>query len=110
VATSFTSGLLLGASLIAAIGAQNAFILRQGLLRQHVFVLGAVCALSDAALIALGVAGLGAIVSRSALLLQGVTGPGARLAGKADPPDAGFRARVCTVGDGRRALGSQEGG
>ena len=73
----FTSGFLLGASLIVAIGAQNAFILRQGLLRQHVFVLCTICALSDAALIALGVAGLGALVSRSPLLLRVVTLGGA---------------------------------
>jgi len=77
VFTSFTSGLLLGASLIIAIGAQNAFILRQGLLRQHVFILCAICALSDAALIALGVAGLGALVSRSPFLLKSVTVGGA---------------------------------
>jgi L-lysine exporter family protein LysE/ArgO len=74
---SFTSGLLLGGSLIVAIGAQNAFILRQGLLRQHVFILCSICALSDAALIALGVAGLGAVVSRSPLLMKGVAVGGA---------------------------------
>ena len=51
------AGFLLGASLIIAIGAQNAFILRQGLLRSHVFVLCLICALSDALLIAAGVAG-----------------------------------------------------
>lgn len=55
------SGFLLGASLIIAIGAQNAYILRQGLLRQHVFVLCLICATSDAALIALGVGGLGTL-------------------------------------------------
>ena len=52
------AGFLSGLSLIAAIGAQNAFVLRQGLRRQHVGWVVAVCALSDAALIALGVAGL----------------------------------------------------
>jgi L-lysine exporter family protein LysE/ArgO len=77
VIASFTSGLLLGGSLIVAIGAQNAFILRQGLLRQHVLVLCAICALSDAALIAVGVAGLGALVSGSALLMKGVAVGGA---------------------------------
>jgi L-lysine exporter family protein LysE/ArgO len=77
VLSSFTAGLLLGASLIVAIGAQNAFILKQGILRQHVFPLCAICALSDAALIALGVAGVGALVSRSGLLLKGVTVGGA---------------------------------
>lgn len=71
------AGLLLGGSLIIAIGAQNAFILRQGLLRQHVFILCLICALSDALLIGLGVAGLGAIISGSALLIGVVTLGGA---------------------------------
>ena len=71
------AGLLLGGSLIIAIGAQNAFILRQGLLRQHVFLLCLICALSDAALIGLGVAGLGAIISSSDILIAVVTLGGA---------------------------------
>ncbi|WP_309084017.1 LysE/ArgO family amino acid transporter [Chelativorans sp.] len=74
---SFLSGLLLGGSLIVAIGAQNAFILRQGLLRQHVFVLCLICAFSDALLIAAGVAGLGTLVSRSPILIAAVTLGGA---------------------------------
>ncbi|MCX8569510.1 LysE/ArgO family amino acid transporter [Aminobacter sp. MET-1] len=71
------SGFLLGASLIIAIGAQNAFILRQGLLRQHVFVLSLICALSDALLIAAGVAGLGTLISQSPKLITAVTIGGA---------------------------------
>jgi L-lysine exporter family protein LysE/ArgO len=71
------SGFLLGASLIVAIGAQNAFILRQGLLRQHVFVLCLICALSDALLIAAGVAGLGTLISQSPMLINIVTVGGA---------------------------------
>ena len=67
------AGFLLGASLIIAIGAQNAFILRQGLLRSHVFVLCLICALSDALLIAAGVAGLGAVIARSPVLIAAVT-------------------------------------
>ncbi|MBP1843680.1 L-lysine exporter family protein LysE/ArgO [Rhizobium petrolearium] len=67
------SGLALGGSLIVAIGAQNAFILRQGLIRSHVFILCLICALSDALLIAAGVGGLGTIVSRSPALIQVVT-------------------------------------
>ncbi|MGB0960960.1 MAG: LysE/ArgO family amino acid transporter [Halocynthiibacter sp.] len=51
-----------GFSLILAIGAQNAFVLRHGLMRQHVFWLCLFCASSDAILIACGVAGFGAIV------------------------------------------------
>ena len=60
---AFISGFLLGLSLIVAIGAQNAFVLRQGLRREHVFAVCAVCALSDAVLIAAGVAGFGALVT-----------------------------------------------
>lgn len=70
--TPFLTGFFLGASLIIAIGAQNAFILRQGLLRQHVFILCFICALSDALLIAAGVAGLGAIIEQSPTLLTAI--------------------------------------
>ncbi|MFJ3978571.1 LysE/ArgO family amino acid transporter [Streptomyces sp. NPDC090021] len=52
-----------GLSLIVAIGAQNAFVLRQGVRRQAVLAVVAVCAVSDALLIALGVAGVGAFVT-----------------------------------------------
>ena len=52
-----TAGFFLGLSLILAIGAQNAFILRQGLRREHVLPLVLTCAISDAILIAAGVAG-----------------------------------------------------
>ncbi|MET3854134.1 MULTISPECIES: LysE/ArgO family amino acid transporter [unclassified Rhizobium] len=71
------SGFFLGASLIIAIGAQNAFILRQGLLRSHVFILCLICALSDALLIAAGVGGLGTLVSQSPVLISVVTLGGA---------------------------------
>ncbi len=71
------SGFLLGASLILAIGAQNAFILRQGLLRQHVVLLCLICALSDALLIAAGVAGLGTLIATSPRLIMAVTVGGA---------------------------------
>src|SRR5829696_959220 len=54
------SGLAFGLSLIVAIGAQNAFVLRQGLRGEHVVLVVAICAVSDAILIALGVAGAGA--------------------------------------------------
>jgi L-lysine exporter family protein LysE/ArgO len=74
---AFVSGFFLGLSLIVAIGAQNAFILRQGLLRQHVFVLCLICALSDALLIAAGVAGLGTLISNSPTLIMAVTIGGA---------------------------------
>lgn len=63
-------GFTLSAGLIIAIGSQNAFVLRQGLLRQHVFVVCSICSLCDAALILLGVGGFGALVAASPLLLQ----------------------------------------
>ena len=71
------SGFLLGGTLIIAIGAQNAFILRMGLLRQHVFTLCLICALSDALLIAVGVAGLGAFVDSNPGLLRFISIAGA---------------------------------
>ena len=51
----YLTGLTMGLSLIVAIGAQNAFVLRQGLRNEHVFAVCLACALSDAALIVLGV-------------------------------------------------------
>ena len=63
------AGLGFGLSLIVAIGAQNAYVLRQGLRKEHVFVIVAICALSDAILIAVGVAGLGAIIQQLEWLL-----------------------------------------
>jgi L-lysine exporter family protein LysE/ArgO len=56
------SGFGLGFSLIAAIGAQNAFILRQGTRREHVLTVVLICAVSDVILIGLGVAGIGALI------------------------------------------------
>jgi L-lysine exporter family protein LysE/ArgO len=53
----FLAGFLSGLGLIAAIGAQNAFVLRQGILRSHVALVVTICALSDAILVAVGVAG-----------------------------------------------------
>lgn len=80
----FLSGFALGASLIIAIGAQNAFVLRQGLIRSHVFIICLICALSDALLIALGVAGLGALIAQApALILVMTLGGAAFLAGYA---------------------------
>jgi L-lysine exporter family protein LysE/ArgO len=57
-------------SLIVAIGAQNAFVLRQGLRREHVLPVVLVCSLSDALLITSGIAGLGALLTRSELALD----------------------------------------
>lgn len=66
--SAFWQGLGLGAALIVAIGAQNAFVLRQGLRREHVFAVASVCVLCDATLIVLGVAGFGALVAQSPIL------------------------------------------
>ncbi|WP_296403868.1 LysE/ArgO family amino acid transporter [Psychrobacter sp.] len=60
----YVSGFALGLSLIFAIGSQNAFILKQGLKKQHVFALCLFCAISDALLICAGVAGFGAITAK----------------------------------------------
>ncbi|MFF2243074.1 LysE/ArgO family amino acid transporter [Arthrobacter sp. NPDC058130] len=59
------SGLSAGLSLIVAIGAQNAFVLRQGIQRSHVVMVVAVCAVSDLVLILLGVAGIGVLLDRA---------------------------------------------
>ena len=67
--TAFLKGFATSAALIIAIGAQNAFVLRCGLRREHVLAVVLVCALSDALLITLGVAGLGALVQDSPRLL-----------------------------------------
>lgn len=67
--TAALSGFLLGFSLILAIGAQNSFVLRQGLRGEHVLAVCLTCALSDAALIAAGVAGFGALAEGFPLLL-----------------------------------------
>ena len=72
-----SAGFFLGVSLIIAIGAQNAFLLRQGLLRQHVFILCLICALSDALLIVVGVFGFGTLVSQAEWLIDAVTLGGA---------------------------------
>ncbi|SDZ34678.1 LysE/ArgO family amino acid transporter [Herbiconiux ginsengi] len=58
------AGFGFGLSLIVAIGAQNAFVLRQGLLRRHVFAVVAVCAVSDAVLIGIGISGVGLVIDR----------------------------------------------
>ncbi|MDO8105695.1 LysE/ArgO family amino acid transporter [Isoptericola sp. b441] len=66
---TLVAGLLTGLSLIVVIGAQNAFVLRQGLRREHVGVVVAVCTASDAVLIGAGVAGLGAVVRAAPVAL-----------------------------------------
>lgn len=63
-------GFVAGLSLIIAIGAQNAFVIRQGLLRQHVLLIVAICAISDATLIFLGTGGLGTLIQSKPSLLE----------------------------------------
>src|SRR3954447_13252640 len=71
------AGLGLGLGLIVAIGAQNAFVLRQGLRLEHVAAVVVVCAVSDVALIAAGVLGAGAALSRVPWLIPVVCFAGA---------------------------------
>ena len=67
--TAFIPGFLLSLGLILAIGAQNAFVLRQGLRQEYVFAICLTCAVSDAILIAAGVAGFGLAVDTLPLSL-----------------------------------------
>lgn len=71
------SGVGLGLSLIVAIGAQNVFVLRQGIRREHVLAVVVICALSDALLIAAGVAGLGYLISAAPWLIVAARWAGA---------------------------------
>ncbi len=92
----FLPGFLLGLSLIVAIGAQNAFVLRQGLLGAHVFPVCLACALSDAMLICVGVFGLSAISEAIPMVV-----PVLRYAGAAFLFVYGFRAaRAAWAGGG----------
>ncbi|GMA14043.1 amino acid transporter [Deinococcus metallilatus] len=61
----FLRGLTLGLTLIVAIGPQNAFVLRQGLARQHALLAALACSLSDTLLVTLGVLGVGAFLARN---------------------------------------------
>jgi L-lysine exporter family protein LysE/ArgO len=70
VLDSAVAGLLTGLSLIVAIGAQNAFVLRQGLAREHVAPVVAICAVSDLVLIVAGVAGIGTVVRQAAWVID----------------------------------------
>ena len=67
---AYLAGLGTGASLIMAIGAQNAFVLRQGLQKRHVGLVVAICVLADVSLILVGVAGMGLVVQQHAGLLR----------------------------------------
>jgi L-lysine exporter family protein LysE/ArgO len=73
VLPSTTAGLVSGLALIVAIGAQNAHVLRQGLARQHVGLVVAICAVSDLVLIVAGIAGIGAVVEQAPWAITLVT-------------------------------------
>lgn len=75
--STLLAGLGLGLSLIIAIGAQNVFVLRQGIRREHVLAVVIVCAVSDALLIAAGIAGIGAVLSAIPWLVEVVRWVGA---------------------------------
>ncbi|MDX6374226.1 MAG: L-lysine exporter family protein LysE/ArgO [Nocardioidaceae bacterium] len=67
---SAAAGLLTGLTLIIAIGAQNAFVLRQGLAREHVLPVVVICALSDLVLILAGVAGIGTVIRQAGWVID----------------------------------------
>jgi L-lysine exporter family protein LysE/ArgO len=74
---AFGTGFALGGSLIVAIGAQNAFVLRQGLRREHVAPIVAFCAVADAVLMVAGVAGLATVLGQAPALTGWLTAGGA---------------------------------
>ncbi|MEV5145717.1 LysE/ArgO family amino acid transporter [Streptomyces sp. NPDC052727] len=110
--TAAVAGFGTGLSLIVAIGAQNAFVLRQGVRRDAVLAVVGICALSDAALIALGVGGVGAVVVAwpGALRAIGIVGGvfllcyGALAARRVLRPGTGLRAEGEAAGSRRRAV------
>ncbi|MGX5207418.1 LysE/ArgO family amino acid transporter [Streptomyces violaceus] len=111
--TAAAAGFGTGLSLIVAIGAQNAFVLRQGIRRDAVLAVVGICALSDAALITLGVGGVGAVVVTwpGALTAVGWIGGafllcyGALAARRVFRPDGGaLRADGEAAGSRRRAV------
>ena len=70
VTSAFLPGLVTGLALIVAIGAQNAFVLRQGIRREHVGVVVAICIVSDIFLIGLGTAGIGVLIEQVPWLIN----------------------------------------
>ncbi|MFF0464808.1 LysE/ArgO family amino acid transporter [Streptomyces mexicanus] len=110
--TTVAAGFGTGLSLIVAIGAQNAFVLRQGARRDAVLAVVGICALSDAVLIALGVGGVGALVVAwpGALRAVGLVGGafllcyGALAARRVLRPGTGLRTEGEAVGSRRRAV------
>ncbi|MER7192610.1 LysE/ArgO family amino acid transporter [Streptomyces flaveolus] len=110
--TAAAAGFGTGLSLIVAIGAQNAFVLRQGIRRDAVLAVVGICALSDAVLIALGVGGVGAVVVAWPDALTVVAwvggafllGYGALAARRVFRPAGALRAEGDAAGSRRRAV------
>jgi L-lysine exporter family protein LysE/ArgO len=98
------TGLGVGGGLIVAIGAQNAYVLRLGLLRRHVLPVVAFCALSDAALIAAAAAGLGGLIARVPWLQDG-----AAIAGSVFLIWYGLRAARAAMNPGRLDVAESDG-
>lgn len=106
---AYLAGLGTGLSLIVAIGAQNAFVLKQGLMRRHVLPTVVFCALSDAVLIVAGVLGAGAIAARAPWFLETMRWGGAAflLAYGARSLRAAWRGgAVLRAGEGATSLGA----
>ena len=74
---TFLKGLGTGAGLIIAIGAQNAFVLSQGIRKNHVLTIALICSLCDVLLICIGISGIGALVAKNAKLTTIATTGGA---------------------------------
>jgi L-lysine exporter family protein LysE/ArgO len=100
-ATVPAAGFLTSLSLIVAIGAQNAFVLRQGLRREYVLPVVAICALADALLIGAGIAGLGALVTARPVAIDVIRYGGAAflLAYGALAARRAFRSQVLTAAE-----------
>lgn len=75
--TPFFTGLATSAGLIMAIGAQNAFVLSQGVRREHHWPIAALCSALDTVLIVLGITGMGVLIGQSEVILQLITWGGA---------------------------------
>ena len=112
MSAAFFTGLFTGLGLIVAIGAQNAFVIRQGLLRRHVFAVTTMCFLFDTLLIALGVAGLGTVIATTEWLRMGAAWGGAAfliwfgLRSLRNAVRADHRGLVDVNGDGAPASGT----
>lgn len=66
----FLQGAITGLGLIAAIGSQNAFVIKQGLLKNRVFLVSSICFLSDVFLLCLGIFGVGELIVKSPLIMK----------------------------------------